>query len=75
MMQFIYLLGVTFGRFAMGAMTGLCLIELYEQSRGERGPIYTALIQQKPGIIFAIIFVLSLTGVYSILVDIVRVVL
>lgn len=66
----LYALGKSIGMAAIGWTMGLLTIHLVESSRGNRGPIHTALTQRIPGLIFLASFSLSLTGVYALLVDI-----
>jgi len=66
----LYLFGKTIGMIFIGPLIGLCLIDLYEQRRGRKGPVYTALTKRQPGLVFCGITLLSLTWVYSQLIDI-----
>jgi len=65
----LYMLGKAIGVSAIGWTAGLAIIELIESSRGNKGPIHTALTKRIPGLIFLACFGLSLTGVYALLID------
>lgn len=68
-MNTLYAIGIVLGRAFVGIMLGFCSIELFERSRGNTGPIHTGLTQRNPKIVLAGCFLLSLTGIYSMIVD------
>ena len=71
MMNILYRIGITIGLPALGILAGLATIHLVEHTRGNpRGPIYTATTQRGPAIVFGVLTLLSVAGVYAVVCNI-----